>query len=270
MSLVFSAVLPHSPLLVPNIGKENLAQFSLTNEAKEKIMKDFTEAKVDSVIIITTKGPMLLDSFTVNVSPEFRANLEIFGDLVTRWEFSGDITLAGRLREKLENQSKIMMVTNNNLNYAASISLSLLSTNLHQPIVPITVGTDLSPEEIISLGKKIQGTILEDNLRIAVIVAADLSHRVNKKSPQGYSPKGKKFDQKIVEALKAKDVKTILENFSLAREVACDDLPCLTLLSGILDDVGLEAKILSYEAPFGTGHAIVEYVSPFLPTPPLS
>lgn len=267
MSLVIAAVLPHSPLLVPNIGKENLAQFSLTTEAKEKLIKNFTEARVDSIIIITTKGPILNTGFTINVSPNFRANLEIFGDLVTRWDFTGDITLAGRLREKLEDQSNLLMVTDSNLDYASSISLSLLSSNLRQPILPITIAHDLSGEEILTLGKKIQTTILEDDLRIGVIVAADLSHRVNKKSPQGYSAKGKKFDQKIVEALKDKDVKPLLENFSLIEEVACDDLASLILLLGILDDVGLEAKLLSYEAPFGTGHAIVEYVQTFLPTP---
>jgi len=259
MSLVFAAVMPHTPLLIPNIGKENTAQLKVTTEAALALTKELETSKPDSIIVISSKGQMHPNGLAINIYPDFKAKLEIFGDLVTNLNFTGDILLAGRLREKLENKTNILLVTDEGLDYGSAIPLYLLGNNFRQAIVPLTVDHSLPIKTIISLGKDIQTTILNEKSRVAVIASADLSHKLNKKSPHGYSTKSKKFDQKIIEALKTKDEKTIIELASLAEEVACEDLSVLSLFIGLLNDVGLEPRLLSYESPFGVGHAMVQY-----------
>jgi len=259
MALVFAAVMPHSPLLIPNIGKENTTQFKTTIEAGSALAKELEASQPDSIIVISSKGQIFLNGLAVNIYPDFKANLEIFGDLVTNLSFNGDIALAGRLREKLEAKNNIMLISEAGLDYGAAIPLYLLGNNFRQPIVPMTVDNSLSIKEIIKIGENIQTTIINDKSRVAIIASADLSHRLNKKSPHGYSAKGKKFDQKIIEALKDKNEKTLVELASLTDEVACEDLSVLALFIGLLNDVGLESRLLSYESPFGVGHAVMQY-----------
>ncbi len=257
MALVFAAVIPHSPLLVPNIGKENLSQFTETINAAKSIAEKLKEAKPDAIIVLTTKGPTHANGFTINSAPEFRANLEVFGDLVTRWDFCGATELAGRLREKLEHKEFVTMATEEGLDYATAIPLYLLDA-LKIPILPLTVGgQDITTT--ITFGKLLQSALLNEPIRIAVIASADLSHRVNKKSPLGYSLKGKKFDQKIIDALKEKNEALLIESEVLANDAACEDLPALGVMVGVLDDVSAEAMVLSYEAPFGVGHLVLDF-----------
>ena len=262
MALVFAAVMPHSPLLIPNIGKENTAQFNVTIEAAANLAKDLEAAQPDSIIVISSKGQIFPNGLAINIYPNFNANLEVFGDLVTRLEFTGDIALAGKLREKLEEKHNIMLISEAELDYGSSIPLYLLGSNFRQPIVPMTVDNSLSIKDVIKLGENIQSTIINDKTRVAIIASADLSHRLNKKSPHGYSPKGKKFDQKIIDALKDKDNKAIIELANLTEEVACEDLSALAFFVGLLNDVGFQSRLLSYESPFGIGHAIIEYSQP--------
>lgn len=259
MSLVFTAVMPHSPLLVPNIGKEYVNQFNTTIESASVLAKELETSQPDSIIVISSKGEIYPNGLAVNIYPDFKANLEIFGDLVTNLNFTGDIALAGRLREKLEGKNNIMLVSEPKLDYGSAIPLYLLGNNFHQSILPITIDNSLNIKDIIELGKNIQTTIINDQARVAIIASADLSHRLNKKSPHGYSSKGKKFDQKIIEALKDKDEKTLIELSNLTAEVACEDLSVLALFIGLLYDVGLESHLLSYEFPFGVGHAMMQY-----------
>ncbi len=262
MALSLAAVMPHSPLLAPNIGQEHTAHFITTLPAGNDLYKIIETRQVNTIIIISAQGHIFPQGLALNVSLDFRANLEMFGDLVTRWDFNGDILLAGRLREHLENKNNIRLITDPGLDYGSAIPLSLLNLPLKQKILPLTVDPSLDLEKIIDLGKILQPLIIDDSEKIAVIASADLSHRLNKKSPHGYSPKSKKFDQKIIETLKTKDQISLIELAKQKDEVACEDLSTLALLLGILDDVGLEAKLLSYEAPFGVGHCLMQYDQP--------
>lgn len=259
MALTFAAVMPHSPLLIPNIGKENTKQFKSTIEATANLATNFEAHKIDSIVVISSQGPIFKNGLNINLAPDFKADLEMFGDLVTLLNFKGDIALASKLREKLEEKNNIRVITESNLDYGCSIPLSLLSNNLKQPIVPLTVDKDLSIKETINFGKNIQTALIDEKSRIALIVSADLSHRLDKKTPLGYSAKGKKFDQKIIETLKDKDEKSLIDLGKQAKEVACEDMPALALFFGLMNDVGLEPHLLSYEFPFGVGHAVLEY-----------
>ncbi len=259
MPIVFAAIAPHSPLLVPNIGKENTAQFSATLNAAEKVAAALANSAAETIIVLSSKGPAFEKSFGINISPRFKANLELFGDLVTKWEYSGGGDLCGRLREELETDFPLLLVTDAGLDYASSIALSLCGSTPQQKIIPITIGSSVSAEEALRFGKSLGQTLANEKGKIALIAAADLSHRATKKSPLGYSSKGKKFDQKVVEALKESSHSDLLEASSAAEVAACEDTEVLAALLGVLYDTGVEPNALSYEAPFGVGHLVLHY-----------
>jgi len=259
MPLVFAAVAPHSPLLVPNIGKENTAQFAATLNAAEKLSAALDASEVEIIIVLNAKGPAFEKTFGINVSPRFKANLELFGDLVTKWEHNGGGELCGRLREELETEFPVILVTDAGLDYASSIALSLCSSNPQRRIIPITVGAGIDAEDALRFGKALGRTLAHEPEKIAVVAAADLSHRATKKSPLGYSAKGKKFDQKVIEALKNSSHAELLEASTVSEAAACEDTEVLATLLGVLFDTGVEPIALSYEAPFGVGHLVLQY-----------
>lgn len=258
MSLVAAAIVPHSPLLVPNIGKEHTSHFAQTLNASKKIETVFKQAAPEIIITLTSKGPKRIDGFTLNISPSFKANFETFGDLVTDWNYRGEINLAGELRETLEAAEPISLVTDAGLDYASAVALSLVRPLGQITILPITAG-DLPLNASVDFGLRVQDYILHSNKRIAIVAAADLSHRLTKQSPLGYSSKAKKFDQKIIEAMKDLNKDSLFELSQTAAEVGCEDMGVLAIFAGLMQDVGGERELTSYEAVFGVGHATLLY-----------
>lgn len=76
MSLVFSAIVPHSPLLIPAIGQDNLTRLSSTSQAYEKLALDLEASQADTIIIISPHGPIHDDVFLMNLNPVFNADFQ--------------------------------------------------------------------------------------------------------------------------------------------------------------------------------------------------
>lgn len=259
MALAFAAVVPHSPLLVPNIGKENVSRFVTTLPALSTAAEELKAAAPDAIIILTAHGPKRERGFVANLSPRFTSDLSAFGDLVSRFDFTGSISLPARLRERLEGTASLMLTTYEGLDYAASIALSLLAVNEKTPILPLSAGgLDLANHTVF--GQNLRDFILSEDSNIAVIAAADFSHRLSKQSPAGYSAKAKKLDQKIVELITANNQKEICALSSEAlNDAAVEDMGAVAILLGVLDGFNWPGRTLSYEYPFGVGHAVITF-----------
>jgi MEMO1 family protein len=57
MSLVFAAISPHPPLLIPSIGKEAIKKIQKTKEALEKLEEDLYLSRPEIIIIISIWRP---------------------------------------------------------------------------------------------------------------------------------------------------------------------------------------------------------------------
>lgn len=257
MSLVYSALLPHSPLLVPNIGKENRTLLTTTLAACEQIANALAETKPELVLVVTNQGIKLPDAFVINTASRFISDLRDFGDLVTQWQFTGSLLLPPRLRERLEGKATIRLVSNENLDYASAIALSLAGVGESTPILPLSVSTG-SLKEQYNFGVELQSWLLREDTRLAIIGAVDLSHKLGNHSPAGYAAKAKKLDQKIITAVVNKKTKEFL-SFSpeVLTDTAMEDGNVIALVLGLLDGFNYQPKALSYESPFGVGHAVI-------------
>lgn len=259
MPFVISAVLPHTPLLIPNIGKANRNLFPATLQAAKHVTDEFKKVQPDIIIVITNHGPRLESAFAINIAPQFISDFKDFGDLVTRTQYTGNIGLVGRIRETLELLVPIRLVTNTELDYAASTALFLAGVGETTPIIPISVSGADSKSQFI-FGKQLQAILLKEDLKIAVLGAVDLSHRLTKNSPAGYSPKAKKIDQKIITALVNKKSREILNlSPTTMEETSLEDNNTLALFLGLLDGFDSQPRLLSYENPFGVGHSVILY-----------
>lgn len=259
MSLVFAAIIPHSPLLVPNIGKKNQELFTATLEACKIISTQLQASQPDVVIIVSNDETKPSPSFAINISPKYNSDLSAFGDLVTRWQFKGELRLAAQFREGLEGKETIQLISNEELHYTASIPLSLAGVTEAISVMPI-ITNKANLKTHFLFGQHIQKSILDSDKKIAVIVSADLSHRLNKKSPVGYLAKAKKLDQKIITSLttgRTKEILSLPDN--VLEEAAVEDLGPIAVLLGILENFDWPSRLLSYESPFGVGHVVIGY-----------
>jgi aromatic ring-opening dioxygenase LigB subunit len=90
---------------------------------------------------------------------------------------------------------------------------------------------------------------------VAIIASADMSHRLTPDAPAGFSPRGKEFDEKLVELIRNYDVPGLLDfDPGLADEAGQDALWSIAILFGALAGQKVKHELLSYEGPFGVGY----------------
>ena len=118
-----------------------------------------------------------------------------------------------------------------------------------------------SPQFYFEQGKKVYLKIKNLKLKIALIASGDLSHCLRADGPYGFHPDGPKFDEKLIESLKKKDIGTILKLDDLYPEAGECGLRSFCFLLGILEEskVDYQSEILSYEGPFGVGYLVANF-----------
>lgn len=260
MPIVFSALVPHPPILIPNIGKENIKLLKNTAESYNDLEADLYASQAETIIIISPHGPQQTEAFTMNLAPQFNINFAEFGDLATKFNVAGDLALAYKIREKLETKAPLQLISQIDLDHGCSVPLVMLTKHLPKiKIIPIYYsGLDLAAH--YNFGQLLQHEILSTKTRLAVIASGDLSHRLTKNAPAGYSAKGKKFDQKLIELLQANQVETIIKmNLNFVTEAGECGLKSAVILLGILAGLNYQPQMLSYEAPFGVGYLVMKF-----------
>ncbi len=257
MPKVLSALLPHSPLLIDEIGKNNKEALKLTINAYNLVKEKIIAEKVDTIIVISQHGDILDDSFSVGIASEFQVSFAQFGCFKKRDNLESDLLSTDRLLEYISPDFSIKSRPVPNLDYGTAIPLELLIKDVKKiKILPIYCANNLSWQTHYNFGLKLREFIDNQEKNLAIIASGDLSHRLSINSPGGFSPKGVKFDNKIIQYLSnSQTVKNkILEldpkNVLEAKE--CVVKPLLMLL-GIVSD-NYKGKQLAYQADFGVGY----------------
>ena len=201
MPIVFAAISPHPPIILPSVGsKEDRIQVKKTIESLENLGKKLKVIKPDSIIISVPH-------------PDWGFNVPLF---FLAKDFKGEIK-----------------------NYLTELE---------------------TPEFYFEEGKRIfQGS--DRNKKYALIASGDMSHCLKEDGPYGFQTDGPKFDEKLIESFKKKDIETILRLDEMYPEAGECGLRSFCFLLGTLEASGInyQPEILSYEGPFGVGYLVADF-----------
>lgn len=260
--LVFAGISPHPPIIIPEIGKENLKFVKKTSQALKNLAEELYVSKPETIIIISPHGPMMADAFVFNLSPKYKLNFQDFGDLVTNIELEGDVGLTHHYKEILEGKFPVTLTSQEQLDHGTGVPLYFLTENLDRQkikIIPLAYSL-LDYKTHYELGMKLQEDILNDTKRIAVIASGDLSHRLTPQAPAGYSHWAKKFDETLIKKIEKKDAKGLQKlDPDFIEEAGECGLRSFIILHGILNTINYKPEILSYEGPFGVGYLVANF-----------
>lgn len=258
MSLVFAAFTPHPPLSIPAIGHDAAHKLKQTAAALAQLEQDLYAAKPDTIVIISPHGPVLTDSFVINLANSYTTDLSEFGDLKTKLEFKPNIRFVEDFRSHLKGELPVTVTSESQLDYGAAVPLYHLTQHLPPfTIVPISYSL-LDYATHIQFGQSLKEQISTTNQRVAVIASGDLSHRLTKDSPAGFDPAGAELDAKITDAVRGRSIQDLLQlDRNLIEHGAECGLRSLFILHGILSETNYQPQVLSYEGPFGVGYLTV-------------
>ncbi|MFA6466493.1 MAG: AmmeMemoRadiSam system protein B [Patescibacteria group bacterium] len=259
--ITFSCFVPHSPILIPEVGKENLDKLKLTIEAYKDLEHELYASKPDIIIIISSHANISGGQFfTINQQPKLKVNFKEFGDLITKLEFNNELGFGYKIKESCEHYFPIVLTANQDLDYGSGVPLLYLTKHLPN-ISIVSIGyADLPYQDHIKFGELIRKQINLADKRVAIIASGDLSHKLHQDSPAGYSPQAQEFDQKIIKLINDNKIGEIIDmNPQFIKEAGECGFRSLLILLGIIKEMNYQPLKLSYQAPFGIGYLVENF-----------
>lgn len=256
MSFVFAAITPHSPLLLPSIGKENTKQLEHTRTALKKLEEELYLSKPQYIVLITPHGSLFSDAYVVNGHTNFENSFAELGDVETKKRWAGAPDLAAAISHKAKkSKMPVRVVSQEIVDHGTSIPLFFLTEHLpHIKVLPVGFsGFDNSHH--VEFGDMLKDVISNHEKRIAVLASADLAHLTEYDTSIQRSAILHIFDEKITQLLKDRDVHGIihLDQKIVESANACGYRSLLILL-GMLQHTPFTFTPLAYDAPFGVGY----------------
>lgn len=257
MSLVFGAIMPHPPIVVPAIGKERLKEAEKTKKALEEIARRVRNLEIDTIVVITPHGAVGQASVPVYTGHVFEGNFGQFGQPKPSFAYKGDPQLGLAV---VKDTHLATACPETILDHGILVPLYYpTAAGVKKPVLPIAVAF-MPLSKLFEFGRSLSKTIDRLGRKVLLIASADMSHRLTQDAPSGFLPRGKEFDEKLVELVKNYDVNGILKfDPDLAEEAGQDALWSIAILLGALDGKNVKPEVLSYEGPFGVGYMVAAF-----------
>jgi len=194
------------------------------------------------------------------ISPHPPIILSSVGSEEDRAQVKNTIESLEKLGKKLkEANPDSVIISAPHPDWGFNVPLYFLAKDFKGKVKTFLIGLE-TPEFYFSEGKKLRGELFSAE-KLALIASGDLSHCLKEGGPYGFHPDGPKFDKALIDALKKKDIKTILKLDEMYPEAGECGLRSFCFLLGILEASGIDwqPEILSYEGPFGVGYLVANF-----------
>lgn len=257
MNWIWAALAPHPPIIVPEVGqgREEEASKTLAGMAKLTSTLSADEGYIpDRLLILSPHEPYVPGGFFMNSASSMSGSLAPFRAPEVEFRLSSNGASFNALAQHLNNNGiptadgPVEDITRDHGSLVPLYFLEKAWGRLPQTIIANPSG--LTVEGAYRLGEVLAS--FDDGHRWALLASGDLSHRLSKGAPAGYSPAGELLDKAIVEALKSGSANPIKKltpkNIEDAGE--CGLRPTMVLLGLCKNPL----EVFSYEGPFGVGY----------------
>jgi len=266
MSILSATVVPHPPIILPEVGHGEEEKISATSAAYKKIAKKIVELNPDTIIITSPHSIMYADYFHISPGESAEGNMSQFRAPQVALKINYDTEFVKLLSDKAMAEfipAGVLGEKNSALDHGTIIPLRFLELEGldFDKVKFLRIGlSGLNSETHYKFGQKIAEISEQLNRRTVFIASGDLSHKLKVDGPYGFVKEGPEFDSEVMENLSSADFLKLLtmDNVMCNRAAECG-LRSFWIMSGALDKKSVRAEKLSYEGTFGVGYGIVYF-----------
>lgn len=249
-------ICPHPPLLIPEIGRGSLDEVAATVRGMQDLARDVGEP--ETVVVVSPHTPGYADVHLVKSAPHLTGDFGAFGCPEVSFSFENDIPFVDLLLALAGGDGGVALAPGDEdiLDHGVLVPLSFLQP---RRIVSLSVVSPYRPHR--ALGQLVRRCAEELGRDVLFLASGDLSHRLIPSAPAGYDPRGKVFDETVVDLMRAGDFPALaaLDKALVSGAGECG-LRSVIGLGGFLgDDASRQPTVYSYEGPFGVGYLVAHF-----------
>lgn len=263
MAISAACMLPHPPLIVPEIGRGEEKKIQKTIDAYHEAARWIGGYQPQTVVVVSPHQAMYADYF--HISPgraargdfgQFRA-AHVAMQVCYDTEFVEELcrqAAAGSLPAGTDGQQDAR------LDHGTMVPLYFVNQYWREYRL-VRIGLSGLPlRSHYELGKCVKKTAEALGRKTVVIASGDLSHRLKADGPYGYRKEGPEYDRRVMDVMENADFAKL---FQFSEDFCGKAGECghrsFTIMAGALEGLQVQAKRLSYEGPFGVGYGICTY-----------
>ncbi|MBQ6477397.1 MAG: AmmeMemoRadiSam system protein A [Bacilli bacterium] len=259
MAIVGSFLVPHPPLIIPEVGRGEERQIQKTIDAYKEVASRIAKLKPDTIIISTPHARAYSDYFNIAAPKRLSGNLKEFGAPQVEFFEDNDIELIEKIEEIAKSRAfptgRVDEVFT--LDHASLIPLYFIRQKYNDFKVIILSLSGLSLIEHYAMGMLVNEAVNSLGRKCVWVASGDLSHKLKETGPYGLSKDGVKYDKKIESICRDASFLKLLEmDDEFLEEAGECGHRSLVMMSGALDGVNVQSNFLSHEDITGVGYGV--------------
>ena len=265
MAIIGAVMVPHPPIILPEIGRGEEKKIQATTDAYKTAMAFAASLKPETVVIASPHSVMYGDYFHISPGVEAEGDFRRFRArgvyIHADYDYEFVHTLCG-LCDRDDFPGGTMGERDPELDHGTMIPLYFLNQFMDPSSYRVVrIGlSGLSLADHYRLGLKIREASERLDRRVVFIGSGDLSHKLKKDGPYGFDPNGPEYDDRIMDVMGRAQFDELLdfEESFCDRAAECGHRS-FVMMAGALDGKSVRVRKLSHEGTFGVGYGVCTY-----------
>ena len=261
MSLIKSYIVPHPPMIIPEVGKGSENQIIDTIESYNEIAKEISNINPETIIISSPHAPTYSDYFHISNGNTIEGNLKEFNAPNISFKEELDTELIDEI-EKISNKYKFPAGRGEDvkLDHASIVPLYFIRKYLPKCKIIVLGFSFLPLIDNYRMGMIIKEAIDNLDRKVVYIASGDLSHKLQEYGPYGFVEEGPIYDKRIMDVCFNTRFNELLEFSESFLEKASEcGHRSFTIMAGLYDSLNVESKFYSHEDITGVGYGIISF-----------
>lgn len=264
MAVIAAFMVPHPPIIIPEVGRGEEKKIQRTIDAYQTVARRIGSLKPDTIVLFSPHQVMYSDYFHISPKESASGDLAQFHAPKVQLRVQYDIKFVEqvcRLADAAGFPAGTKGERDRELDHGTMVPLYFVNqyTTDYQLV---RIGLSGLPLKMhYQLGQYIQEAAKLLGRTTVLIASGDLSHRLKEDGPYGYREEGPQYDSRIMDVM---EKAAFGELFRFSEEFCEKAGECghrsFTIMAGALDQLKVEAEALAYEGVFGVGYGVCSYM----------
>lgn len=263
MGIIAGFMVPHPPMIVPDIGRGGEAQIEETTKAYERVADEIAQLEPDTIVITSPHSIMYADYFHISPGSGASGSFAGFRAPGVRFDERYDEELVSRicaLADEEDFPAGTMGERDSALDHGTMVPLWFIR-NKYKGGKIIRIGLSGLPLiDHYRLGMIIRSAVEALDRRVVFVASGDLSHKLQEYGPYGYVPEGPEYDERIMDVMGRGAFGELLDfDSSFCDKAAECGHRSFVIMAGALDGLSVRAERLSHQDVTGVGYGICTF-----------
>ena len=260
MAVQAAFMVPHPPLIVPEIGRGGEEQLRETSAAYEQAAREVAALKPEEIVLTSPHSLIYADYFHISPGDGAKGSFRQFRAGQVRFEEAYDTRLRDaicRLADAEDFPAGTLGERDPSLDHGTMVPLWFIRRHYAGGKI-LRIGLSGLPlSDHYRLGQLIARAAEETGRNVVFVASGDLSHKLQPDGPYGFAPEGPLYDEKLLDACGRAAFGELLDFDETFCEKAAEcGHRSFVIMAGALDGLRVRAKVLSHQDVTGVGYGI--------------